>query len=73
MCEGPTLDQLCIDMRSSLSSKWNIEVREILLRLLLETRTGEGSDRWEGLPERSDGYFYAIFGEQLQCARTEWK
>lgn len=65
---------LSIDMRSKLSSKWNMEVRKILLELIRESMTGEERrDRWDDLPERSDAYFDAIFSEQLQRAKGVWK
>jgi len=67
---GPSADDLCINMRGKVSSKWNHAVGELLLDTIHKWKQGQA---WNSLPERSDTYLLKIVTEQLEHARTVWR
>ncbi|KAJ3504448.1 hypothetical protein NLJ89_g7923 [Agrocybe chaxingu] len=67
---GPNVQDLRINMRGKISSKWNENVMDILLDKVLERLKGEA---YNSLPERSTAYFREIIHEKLERARSTWK
>ena len=68
---GPNKDDLHIDMRGKISSKWNKRVIHILVDATRQNiQLGEA---WSELPERSDAYIEEIIQDQLEHARTVWR
>jgi hypothetical protein len=68
---GPNNDDLRIDMRGKISSKWNKRVIQILVDAARENMSlGEA---WSELPERSNAYMEDIVQDQLERARTVWR
>jgi len=67
---GPSADDLCVDTKGKISSKWNQKVIDMLLESVLEKRQGGA---YAELPERSDGYFRDIVTKQVERARVYWK
>jgi hypothetical protein len=67
---GPNPDDLRVDMRGKISSKWNEAVTNLLLERVREQK---GDTAWNELPERSDMYILELVIAQLERARTEWR
>ena len=69
--DGPDQEDLCIDMRGKISSKWNECVLNILVDIVIERRKqGKG---WDGLPNCSEAYFLSLCKEQLECTQGVWR
>jgi len=67
---GPSADDLRINMRGKVSSKWNHAVGQLLLDTIRKRKQGQA---WNSLPEQSDTYLLEIVTEQLERARTVWR
>ena len=67
---GPSAEDLHVDTKGKISSKWNQKVIDMLLELVLEKRRGEA---YAELPERSEGYFRDIVTKQVERVRVYWK
>jgi hypothetical protein len=68
---GPNKDDLHIDMRGKISSKWNKRVIHILVDAARENMSL--GDAWSELPVRSDAYIEEIVHDRLERARTVWR
>ena len=69
--DGPEVDNLRIDMRGRISSKWNVEIMRILAKQcvkLLKTNKA-----FAGLPTRSMDYFADLVKSRLVRARNMWR
>jgi hypothetical protein len=69
--EGPNPDDLHIDMRGNISSKWNNAVVDILLERLLQKKVDP--EYWGDMPEKSDEYFEDLILQKLTRARSNWR
>jgi hypothetical protein len=69
--EGPIPDNLRIDMKGTISSKWNEAVVDILLEKLLQRKADP--EFWGDMPERSDTYFEDLILAKLTRARSTWR
>ena len=69
--EGPNPDDLRIDMKGTISSKWNKAVVDILLEKLLQKK--DDPEYWGDMPKRSNTYFEDLIVIKLTRARSSWK
>jgi hypothetical protein len=69
--EGPNPNDLRIDMKGAISSKWNITVVDILVEKLLQKK--DDPEYWGDMPERSDAYFEDLIVEKLMRVKSSWK
>lgn len=69
--EGPNPDDLHIDMKGNISSKWNNAVVDILLEKLLQKKSDP--EYWGDMPEKSDMYFEDLILLKLTRARSSWR
>jgi hypothetical protein len=69
--DGPNPDDLHIDMKGNISSKWNNAVVEILLEKLLQKKADP--EYWGDMPEKSDMYFEDLILQKLTRARSSWR
>ena len=69
--EGPNWDDLHIDMKGNINSKWNNEVVDILLEKLFQKKADP--EYWGDMPEKSDMYFEDLILQKLMRARSSWR
>ncbi len=69
--DGPDSEDLCIDMRGKISSKWNEEVIRILATACINHQAA--SEAYSDLPKRSLGYYIDIVKSQLERGRHAWR
>ena len=69
--EGPNPDDLHIDIKGIISSKWNNAVIDILLEKLLQKKADP--EYWGDMPEKSDMYFEDLILQKLTRARSSWR
>jgi len=68
---GPNPDDLRVDMKGTMTSKWNEGVVDILLEKLLQKKVDP--EFWGDMPERSDTYFEDLIIAKLTRARSVWR
>lgn len=66
---GPDPDDLHVDMKGSISSKWNIAVIQILLALVIDELKDEDA-KW--LPKISDGFLRSRIRKRIENGRAFW-
>ena len=66
---GPNPDDLHVDMRGKITSKWNIAVIQILLALVFVQLEEDSS--W--LPKVSEALLRTRIRERLEAARSTWR
>jgi hypothetical protein len=68
--EGPNPDDLRVDMRGTVSSKWNEAVVDILLEKLFQRKVDPESG---DMPDRSDTYFEDLILAKFVRVRSIWR
>lgn len=69
---GPDPDNLRIDMKGKITSKWNQAVGHLVLDHIHQQKRKAG-EAWNSLPERSDKYFLEIVTDHIERGRTVWR
>jgi hypothetical protein len=69
--EGPNPDDLRVDMKGAVSSKWNEAVVDILLGKLFQRKVDP--EIWGDMPERSDAYFEDLILAKFVRVRSIWR
>ena len=69
--EGPNPDDLRIDMKGTIGSKWNTAAVDILLDKLHQKKVDP--EFWGDMPERSDAYFEDLILAKFVRVRSIWR
>ena len=73
--KGPNPDELHIDGRHKISSKWNKAVVQIMVDAVrdLKKKDGEDKKKFESLSERSNDYIEELVVQRLERLRGIWR